>query len=168
VKGTRATGYWTPEEDAKLNSAVTNEAAKHTSNDTAINLPVAAAFDHSDADAGPVKGARVPYYWTPKEDAKLNSAATNTSKKKYGKVYKMEWSEISALVPDGTKMQYHNRWHQVLDPSIDRTNARTGKWAAIEDNKLKDAVQTHGGKNWVAISVLVPGRTKIQGHNRWH
>jgi hypothetical protein len=32
---------------------------------------------------------------------------------------------------------------------------------------LKDAVQTHGGKNWVAIVALVPGRTKKTCCNRW-
>jgi hypothetical protein len=38
---------------------------------------------------------------------------------------------------------------------------RKGKWAADEDSKLKDAVQTHGGKNWKTIAALVLGRTKI-------
>jgi hypothetical protein len=37
-----------------------------------------------------------------------------------------------------------------------------GEWTAVEDGKLKDAVQTHGGKNWVAISALVAGRTRIE------
>jgi hypothetical protein len=45
---------------------------------------------------------------------------------------------------------------------------RTGKWAADEDSKLKDAVKTHGCKNWGAIAALVPGRTKSQCWNRWH
>jgi hypothetical protein len=43
-----------------------------------------------------------------------------------------------------------------LDPSIDLANGRTGKWAENEDIKLKDAVQIHGGKEWVAITALVP------------
>jgi hypothetical protein len=37
-----------------------------------------------------------------------------------------------------------------------------------EDSKLMDAVQTHNDKDWVAISALVPGRTKIQCRGRWH
>jgi myb proto-oncogene protein len=55
-----------------------------------------------------------------------------------------------------------------LDTSIDRANERMGKWSQEDDIKLKDAVQMHGGKNWVAIAALVPGRTKNQCHNRWH
>jgi hypothetical protein len=55
-----------------------------------------------------------------------------------------------------------------LDPSIDRANGRTGKWTEDEDSKLKDAVQTHGGKNGAAIAALVPGRTKKQCHKKWH
>jgi hypothetical protein len=55
-----------------------------------------------------------------------------------------------------------------LDPSIDRANGRTGKWAEAEDSKLKDAVQTHGGKDWAAIAALVPGRTQKQCHQKWH
>jgi myb proto-oncogene protein len=45
--------------------------------------------------------------------------------------------------------------------------ARAGKWTADEDIKLKDAVHTHGGKNWNAIAMLVPSRTKKQCGNRW-
>jgi hypothetical protein len=37
-----------------------------------------------------------------------------------------------------------------------------------EDSKLKDAVHTHGDKDWVAIAALVPGRRQKQCRNRWH
>jgi hypothetical protein len=47
------------------------------------------------------------------------------------------------------------------------TTGRTGAWAEDEDRKLKDAVQIHGSKNWYAIAVLVPGRTRNQWHDRW-
>jgi hypothetical protein len=39
------------------------------------------------------------------------------------------------------------------------TAGRTGKWAEDEYIGLKDAVQTHGDKDWAAITALVPGRT---------
>jgi hypothetical protein len=35
-----------------------------------------------------------------------------------------------------------------------------GEWTTEEDVKLTDAVEKYSGKNWVAISALVPGRTK--------
>jgi hypothetical protein len=54
-----------------------------------------------------------------------------------------------------------------LKYSIDGATGLTGKWAEDEDSKLKHAVKTHGGKNWGAIAVLVPGRTSIQCRYRW-
>jgi hypothetical protein len=99
--------------------------------------------------------------WSKDEDIQLNDAVQTHGDK--------DWVAVSALVPSRTRRQCHNRWHQVLDPSIDRANARTGTWSEDEDIKLKDAVQTHGygGKDWVAISALVPGRTRTQCCSRW-
>jgi myb proto-oncogene protein len=57
--------------------------------------------------------------------------------------------------------------HNALKPSIAPTAGRTGAWTEDEDLKLKAAVSTHGGKNWAAISALVPGRTKRQCNERW-
>jgi hypothetical protein len=55
-----------------------------------------------------------------------------------------------------------------LSPSIiDQANKRS-TWAEDEDIKLKNGVQTHGGKDWAAIAALVPGRTRLQCHKRWH
>jgi hypothetical protein len=58
-------------------------------------------------------------------------------------------------------------FNDAFDTSIDWTNERMGKWTAVEDSKLKDAVQTHGGKNWSSIAKLVPGRTRNQCSSRW-
>jgi hypothetical protein len=55
------------------------------------------------------------------------------------------------------------RWHYVLDPSIDRANERTD----YEDKKSRDAVLAHGGKDWLAIVALIPGRTRLQCKERW-
>jgi hypothetical protein len=78
------------------------------------------------------------------------------------------WAGIAALVPGRPRTQFRNRWHTALDPSIGRANECTGKWTPVEDSKLKDAVQMHGGKNWAAIASLVPGRTNRQCSSRWH
>jgi hypothetical protein len=154
-------------------SASTDEAAtKISSLDTAVSLPAAATAASDDADEYPVKGTRAMAHWTPGEDAKLTSAVTNTSKKRWGREYIRDWVAIAALVPgragSGSKeKQCSSRWHDYLDPTIDRTIGRTGKWAEDEDIKLKDAVQTHGDKNWGAIAALVPGRTLKQCNKRW-
>jgi hypothetical protein len=135
-----------------------------SSHGTAVSLAGAAGAANTLTD--PVKGTRVT--WRPEEDVKLNSAVTNTCKKKCGKEYKTDWAAVTALVPSRTKKQCWRRWNHTLNPSIDRTPpGRKGKWSEDEDTKLEGAVQTHGGENWGTIAVLVPGRTGIQCYYRW-
>jgi protein involved in temperature-dependent protein secretion len=97
--------------------------------------------------------------WTEDEDSKLEDAVQTHGDK--------EWVAVAVLVPGGTKSQCYIRWHNALNPSIGQTNGRTRKWTEDEDSKLKDAVQTHGGKDWAAITALVPGRTRRQCWDRW-
>jgi myb proto-oncogene protein len=97
--------------------------------------------------------------WTADEDSKLKDAVQIHGGK--------NWGAISALVPGRKTMQCNYRWQTTLDPSIDRANESTGKWTEPEDSNLKDAVRTHGGKNWGAIAALVPGRLEKQCGSRW-
>jgi predicted lipoprotein with Yx(FWY)xxD motif len=53
-------------------------------------------------------------------------------------------------------------------PSIGQTTANAGQWTTDDDKKLKDAVPTHGAKNWEPIAALSPGRTKVQCRKRWY
>jgi hypothetical protein len=153
-------------------SASPDEAAtKIVSHDTVLALPPADV----DADLNPVThtqpnagATRATARWTPEEDAKLTDAVTNTCKKKWGKEYKIDWAAVAALVPGRAGKHCRSRWHDVLDPNIDRANGRTGTWTEDEDNKLKGAVQTHGGKNWNKIAAFVPRRTRAQCNARWH
>jgi hypothetical protein len=153
----------------------TDEAARKTaSSDISVGppLPPPAAYgadgdiDDATTDTYPVSDTqpnavatpvRNRRRWTLEEDAKLTSAVTNTSKMKHSREYMTDWVAISALVTGRTRSQCRSRWHELLDPNIDSANERTGKWTADEDSKLKDAVQTHGGKNWSLIAALVPG-----------
>jgi myb proto-oncogene protein len=111
-------------------------------------------LDPSIALAGGNKGK-----WREEEDSKLKDAVQMHGGK--------DWGSVAALVPCRTKNQCRKRWLNGLDPSIGRANGRTGKWAEDEDTKLKDAVQTHGGKDWGAVAVLVLGRTQRQCRDRW-
>jgi uncharacterized protein (DUF2237 family) len=74
---------------------------------------------------------------------------------------------LELMVPGRMKIQCSDRWHDALDPSVDRTSLSTGKWTADEDDQLKDAVQRHGAKNWKNIAAMVPGRTNKQCSSRW-
>ena len=42
-----------------------------------------------------------------------------------------------------------------------------GKWTSAEDLILKNAVETHDGKNWKKISDMLEGRTDVQCLHRW-
>jgi hypothetical protein len=70
-----------------------------------------------------------------------------------GKKYIKGLAAVAALVPSR---------------NITRTAGRVGKWTEGEDIKLKDAVRTHGGKNWGKIAALVLSRTETQCSTRWH
>jgi myb proto-oncogene protein len=77
------------------------------------------------------------------------------------------WPAISRLVPGRTEKQCLNKRNRSFKRSIDRTPARTCNWTSDEVPRLKNAVQTHDGKNWDAIVRLVPGRTEKQCLGRW-
>jgi hypothetical protein len=163
-----------PRLEEPLPTTADEAAGKTASHDVAVGLPPAAA-GKNDANAGPITDMQpnagattVNRHWTSEEDAKLTSAVANTPMKKGGKEYKVDWEAFTALVPGRTQLQCYDRWRVALDPNIVRVTGRKGRWTADEDKKLKDAVQTHGGKNWAAIAALVPDRTKIQCRNRWH
>jgi hypothetical protein len=159
-------------------SGSTDEAARKTASPDVAMAPSPPAIDDIDdnddadvntesvTDTQPNAGATA--FWTSEEDAKLTRAVANTPKKKWGKEYKTDWVAISALVPGRTRNQCRGRWKNALNPSIDQANGRTGAWSEDEDSELKDAVQTHGGKDWDAIAALVLGRTRGQCWSRWH
>jgi hypothetical protein len=161
-----------PRLEEPLPTTTTDAAArKNVSPDVLVGLSPPAA-DNDDTNADPETdtqpNAAATGSWTLQEDAKLTRAVANTSKKKRGKEYKINWPAVAALVPGRTRNQCNQRWHDVLDPSIGRASGRKGKWTEVEDSKLKSAVQTHADMNWVAISLLVPGRKKKQCLRRWH
>jgi hypothetical protein len=182
VRANRRTDKSGEDEDSERKDAAQKHGGKSwdetTSPDVSGGLPPPAAdHDSDDANADPktdtqpndgaTRNAR--RRWTPEEDAKLTSAVAKTKKKWRGKEQITDWVAIAALVPDRTLLPCRNRWLDVLDPSIDSVNERTlGKWTEDEDLKLKHSVQTHGGKNWVAIAALVPGRSQKQCNQRWY
>jgi hypothetical protein len=94
--------------------------------------------------------------WTKDEDTKLKYAVHKHGGK--------EWAAITALLPGRTINQCSGRWNYSLNPSIDRTDGHAGTWTTDEDHELNDAVRKHGGKDWAAITALVPGRTINQFH----
>jgi hypothetical protein len=154
---------WTIDDDNKLKDAVEKHGAENWKVIAAL-LPGRTKIQcwsrwHVAVDPSIDRTAPRTGRWTKDEDNKLMKAA-----EKYGG---KNWDAIAALVPSRTRSQCAGRWHDALDPSIRRTG-RTGKWTEDEDKTLKDAVEKHGGKNFEAVSLMVPGRTKKQCTNRWY
>jgi hypothetical protein len=164
---------WTPEEDAKLFAVMNTRKKKHGEDDRIYWFAIAdlLAYLHPGRTSRQCKKRWYDYLkrsidgttrrtgaWAEDEDIKLEDAV----KMHGGK----DWLVVSTLVPGRTKAQCYQRWKDVVDASIDGTTGRTGTWTEDEDIKLKDAVQMHGGKNWIAIAALVPGRTKSQCNSR--
>jgi hypothetical protein len=157
-----STGKWTSDEDLKLKAAVQMHGGKHWAAIAAMvpgrtkkqcNKRWRYALDPSFALTAGRTGV-----WTEDEDLKLKAAVQTLGGK--------NWNKIAALVPGRTVTQCYSRWHDTLDPSIAVTTGSAGKWTAVEDNKLIDAIQTHGDKDWAAIATLVPGRTKKKCRDR--
>jgi hypothetical protein len=149
-------------------------ATTTTSNDTTVafrpDADAVSKHHHADSDLKmdmhpDTRTSGATGRWTLEEDAKLTSAVTKTCRKKHGKEQRIDWVAVAALVLGRTNTQCRCRWRDGFD--TDRTTGYTGKWTEGEFIKLKKAVETHGGKNWGAISALVPGRTKKQCWNRW-
>jgi hypothetical protein len=149
----------------------TDEAARKTASpDISEGLPPPAGDDddaNADAMTDTQPNAVATGSWTLEEDAKLTRALANTSKKRCGEEYKRYLVAISEIIPGQTRKQCLRRSKDAMNPRIGQASGRNRKWTAYEDIKLKDAVQTHGGKNWAAITALVPDRTKHQCLGRW-
>jgi myb proto-oncogene protein len=155
---------WSAVEDSKLKDAVKTYGDKDWGALSALvpgrtNKQCSSRW-HGGLDPNVGRASGRKGTWKPDEDAKLRSAVQTHGDK--------GWAEISALLPGRTKQQCNQRWHYALKPSIALTAGRKGKWTAVEDSKLKDAIQTHGDKDWVALAALVPGRTRTQCQQRWH
>jgi hypothetical protein len=158
------TGKWTAAEIKTLNAAVNKY---HGRNWDAIASLVQGRtkkqctnrwYNALDPSVERVISGRT-HTWTKCEDNKLKDAV-----EKYGDE---NWDAISALFAARTKIQCRSRWYDVVDPRIDRTTPRTGRWTQDEDDNLKEAAEKYGGQNWEEISMLVPSRTQKQCRDRW-
>jgi hypothetical protein len=72
------------------------------------------------------------------------------------------WTKIAAKLPGRIGKQCRERWHNHLDPSIDRS-----PFSAEEDAKIIGLVKQFGPK-WAKISKELRGRTDNGIKNRWN
>eukprot|EP00850_Spirogloea_muscicola_P001472 SM000005S17269 [mRNA] locus=s5:1095014:1097384:+ [translate_table: standard] len=79
--------------------------------------------------------------WTAEEDRRLIYAVRT-----YGQ---QKWRKIAVHVPGRSDTQCRERWHNVLNPEVDR-----GDWTPDEDQLLENAVAAVGLHSWSAVAQL--------------
>mmetsp|Transcript_15156 Transcript_15156/g.19200 ORF Transcript_15156/g.19200 Transcript_15156/m.19200 type:complete len:101 (+) Transcript_15156:784-1086(+) len=67
-----------------------------------------------------------------------------------------------ALGTNRTAFQCFSRYQRSLNTAIVK-----GKWTPQEDERLKDAIQQYGDKNWQQVAHYLNGRTGQQCLHRW-
>jgi len=72
------------------------------------------------------------------------------------------WIKIQAHVPGRTDVQFRERWVNILNPVLNN-----GPWADEEDNKLRQAIATHGLGKWALVASILHPRTDNQCWRRW-
>jgi hypothetical protein len=116
-------------------STTRDEAARKTaSHDVSEGHSPPAAdgdIDDTNTDADPVMDTQPNTVATGRrtleEDAKLTRAVANTSKKKYGKEYRIDWNVVAAMVPGRMKGQCRSRWQNGSDSCIDQVHGQKTK-----------------------------------------
>jgi hypothetical protein len=152
---------WTPEEDAKLTSAVETTCKKKYCGEYSTDWDDAEYSTDWDDVAALVPG-RTKQQCNNRWHTALYSKSDETTTRKSQQWTKQEDSTLT----DAVKKHNRDRRNRALDAKKNETTARVGKWTQEEDGKLKDAVDKHNGKDWAAIAALVPGRTKQQCWDR--